>query len=493
MKHFTLTLMMSAALVGCATFEDYTPPDNPKGTAATDLTAVNTERFIAAAPVASWWREFNDPQLAALVDEALQANLDVKIAIANLYKARAIARESGFDRFPTVTSSASYARERLSREGISGAPLDRTVNNYSAGFDAFWELDLLGRVSQRIDAQEALEQAAEADLDHVYVSIGAEVARVYVELRGAQYRLDIAERNAKNQQSTFDLTKKLENGGRATGLDVARAETQLSLTRATIPPLQAEVSANINRLSVLTGRVPDALREDLSGKKPLPSLPVGVAVGDASSLIKRRPDIRQAERELAAAVAQYNVATTDLFPTVNILGSIGFLATNLSSFGAGALAASVGPTINWRAFDLGRVQAQIDQNDAAAQAALANYGKVALEALEETQTALSNFSREEERRAMLQRAAKSSRTAANLARQRFDQGADTFLNVLDAERTQLESEDALARSEIDAASDLIAIYKALGGGWEVVSRQEQSGEPAGAAVKPQEAAKIGLD
>lgn len=467
MKLIPLLLTSTILLTGCQTFRDYARPDNPVGTAQVDLTR-DGAKFQQTEPVLAWWQEFNDPQLASLVEQSMQTNLDVRIALANLFEARAISRETGFDRFPTVTSQASFARERLSEEGIQGAPADNTVNNYQAGFDAFWELDLFGRVSERIAAQEALEDATLADLQQIYVSVAAEVAATYIELRGAQYRLDIAKRNAANQQETLDLTNRLERGGRATALDVARAQTQLDLTKSTIPPLDAEVTANINRLSVLTGQVPDALRGQLSGVKPLPSLPISIGVGNAEDLLKRRPDIRAAERELAASVAQYNVASTELFPTVNIVGSLGFLATSLGSFGATALAGTLGPTLNWRAFDLGRVRAEIDQADARAEAALVRYEKTVLEALEETQTALSDFSREEQRRATLQNAARSSKQAANLAQQRFDQGISDFLDVLDAERTQLQAEDTLAQSEIAAALDLITIYKALGGGWQVV-------------------------
>lgn len=470
MKKIAPVLIMSAALAACQTFRDYTEPVNPAGTEQTNLSAENAAFFKSAqAPVAAWWNEFDDPQLGELVEKSLDTNLDVRIALANLFEARSISRKTGFDRFPTVTSGASFDRQLNSQETPAGQFNERVQNNYEAGFDAVWELDLFGRVSERIAAQEALEDSALADLQDIYVTVTAEVARTYIELRGAQYRLDIAERNAANQHETYDLTRRLSLGGRGTALDTSRAKTQLDLTRSSIPPLKAEVTAAINRLSVLTGQVPDALRGELSGKKPLPSLPVSVAVGDASSLLKRRPDIRSAERELAASVAQYNVAATDLFPTVNIVGSLGFIATNLGSFGATALAGTLGPSLNWRAFDLGRVRAEVNQADARSEAALARYERTVLRALEETQTALSDFTSEEERRATLQDAARSSQQAALIARQRYDLGADGFLDVLDAERTQLQAEDALAGSEISAALDLITIYKALGGGWQVKS------------------------
>ena len=472
MKLRLIPALIGVSLVasGCASFRDYQAPEAPESVAEIELQQSDNARIEAnTAPVVEWWNEFNDPQLSGLVEQALAANPDVRIAYANLQEARALSREVGYDRQPSVNAGADASRNLNSQESVSGSNLPRTNNNFQAGFDASWELDLFNRISSRIETQAALTESARADLQQIYVTIAAEVARAYVELRGAQHRLDIAERNQNNQAETYELTQVLLDGGRATALDVSRAETQLTLTKSTIPPLQAAVTAAINRLSVLTGQVPDALRSQLSAKKPLPELPVTVAVGDASSLLKRRPDIRSAERTLAASVSSYNVAVSDLFPAVRLLGSLGFVATNLSSFGTSALAGSLGPSLEWQVFNRDAIRARIDQADARSLAQLAFYDKTVLAALEETQTAVSDFAREEERRATLQQAAKSAQHSAELARQRFDEGYDDFLDVLDAERTLLETEDTLASSEISAVLNLIAIYKALGGGWQVES------------------------
>lgn len=462
-------LVIAVSISGCASFRAYQPPENPEGSQRIDLSVADRERFSALQePVAAWWNEFNDPELSGLIEQALKTNLDVRIAYANLMQARAIEKVAKYDRFPTVTANAGYARELNSRELSGSSSTPRVDDRYSAGLDATWELNLFGRVTARIEEQEALEAAALADLQQGYVSIAAEVARTYIELRGAQYRLNIAQRNASNQADSYELTVKLFDGGRGTSLDVARAKTQLDLTRSSVPILRADVVSAMNRLAVLTGNVPDKLREPVFVIQAMPSLPVTVAVGDVTSLLKRRPDIRSAERKLAARVAQYNLASSDLFPTVNLLGSLGFLATNLGSFGSSALAGSLGPSLSWRAFDLGRVRAQVSQSDARTQAALALYERSVLEALEETQVALVRFSGEEQRRATLQQAAASAKQAASLARQRFDAGVDGFIDVLDAERTLLQAENTLAESETASAIDLIAIYKALGGGWQVV-------------------------
>lgn len=470
MKQRFISALVGMTLIstGCASMREYQAPENPDAMETVEFTQEDNVRFsVDTRPVADWWREFNDPLLTVLVEQALAANPDIRIAYANLHEARALNRELGYDHQPAVNATGDYSRNLNSQETVSGQNLPRSNNNYQAGFDATWELDLFDRVSSRIEAQAALTDAARADLENMYVTIAAEVARAYIELRGAQHRLDIAVRNQQNQAETYKLTQVLLDGGRATALDVSRAETQLTLTGATIPPLQATVAAAINRLSVLTGQVPEALKASLSDNAPLPNLPVTVAVGDAESLLKRRPDIRSAERTLAASVSSYNVATADLFPTVRLLGSLGFVATNLSSFGTTALAGALGPSLEWQVFNRDSVRARIAQADARSQAQLAFYDKTVLDALEETQTAISNFAKEETRRASLQQAAKSANHSAELAKQRFDQGYDDFLDVLDAERTLLQTEDTLANSEIDSVLNLIAIYKALGGGWQV--------------------------
>lgn len=474
MKTVIAISLISLSLTGCASFRDYTQPETPESVKATSLSNDEMYRFASQQqPVAAWWNEFDDKQLAGLVEQSLKTNLDVRIAYANLLEARSISRALDSDRYPSVDATGSYSRNLSSKERNPSQTVVRASDAYQAGFDARWELDVFGRVSARINAQQALEQAVDANLQQIYVTVSAEVARTYFELRGAQYRLDIAERNANNQGETFNLTENMFEAGSASALDISRAQTQLGLTRASIPPLKAQVTAAINALSVLTGQVPDALRSELSTSKPLPSLPITVAVGHAEDLLKRRPDIRYAERQLAATVSQYNLSVSDLFPSVNIIGSLGFISTNLSTFGTSALAGAIGPSISWQIFDRDRLYALIDQADARSQAAMAEYEKTVLGALQETQTAISNFAYEEQRRIELQQAAASAQQSVNMAKERFDRGYDNFLDVLDAERTLLQAEDSLANSEISSGLNLIAIYKALGGGWQVVEASNQ--------------------
>lgn len=447
-----------STLSACQSAREYKTPSVPLEIEFVDLLADGNERFIAAEPISAWWENFGDSELTRVINQAFTTNQDVQIALANLLEARSISRETAYDRFPSVTARGSAIRSRQN---------EQSANVVDIGFDSSWELDLFKRVSYAADATEAREAVANANLRDVYVSLSAEVARTYMEILGAEQRRDIALRNLEIQRETLELTKRLAEGGRGTELDISRAQTQLRITEASIPGFEAQISAAINRLSVLTGQAPDTLVIDLDVKRQLPSLPAAVGLGNATDLLRRRPDVSRAERELAAAVADYNVAVADQFPMVNIIGTLGFAATNFASFGASAVVASGGAAVSWPAFDMGRVRARIEQNDARALAATASYEKVVLEALESVKTAVSNFSKEEERRGSLQFAASSASRAGSMARQRYESGLDTFIDVLSADAARLDAEDALALSELNAALNLISVYKALGGGWKV--------------------------
>lgn len=429
------------------------------------------QRFEVAEPVEAWWRRFNDKNLDSLVSQALDHNLDIAVAVANVRQTRAQLREKGFELFPIVQAEGGYSWQHQSEE--SGVPItDRNIGTYDVGLSASWELDLFGRVSQRKEAAKATYQASAAQLRGIYVSVASEVALNYMQLRGAQHRLNVAQQNVKNQEETYELSSQLEKNGSGSELDVARAEAQLELTYSTIPPLKAQINQVMNRLSVLTGQPPSTLHTWLEEEQPLPSIPPSVAVGKPEQMLRRRPDIREAERQLAASVARYNVQAADYFPRVSILGNLGFIATSFGDlFTGGALSATVGPSISWSAFDLGRVDARVDAADAETDARLATYRQKVLQALEEASTVMSDFSREEERRRRLTSAARASSKAAELARQRYKAGIDSFLDVLDAERQLLQSQDQLAISEIKVATDLIRIYRALGGGWQVSTQQ----------------------
>jgi outer membrane protein, multidrug efflux system len=307
------------------------------------------------------------------------------------------------------------------------------------------------------------------------VSLLAEVARNYCVLRGKQHQLAVARRNAENQRQTLDLTITLLEGGRGTELDTSRAEAQWQSTLASIPPLETAIKAAMYRLGVLNGQPPTALEPELSAPRPLPALPARVALGKPNDLLRRRPDIRVTERNLAAATARVGVETADLFPRVTLLGSVALQATSLTDLGKGGSDTfAVGPSIFWAAFDLGRVRARIRAADARTEAVLALYEQRVLLALEETENALVDFTRQQARRDSLYASAQASEKAMRLAHQRYQFGVADFLIVLDAERTLLAAQDLLADSETLTATALVAVYKALGGGWEIAQGRAYS-------------------
>ena len=457
--------MVAAALGGCAVGPNYVKPATPVPGQFADATE---GAYTGEDVQARFWTQFQDPTLDRLVDDALQANHDLRIALAHLVEARAERHQAQFDLAPTVTASGGYTKQQFAAVD-SGFGTTYTESYYNAGFDAFWELDFFGRVRRNIESESAQVQGAEAGLHDAQVSVTAEVARTYFELRGEQTRFAVAWRNVENQRETLGLTQARLEAGRSTELDTARAQAQLSATLSTIGPLEAAIARSIHRLSVLTGREPSALRDLLAPPRELPELPQISAVGDPAGLLRRRPDIRVAERQLASSTALVGVAIADYFPKVTFTGNFSYAAAVPSQLGTSASRGYViGPGITWAAFDLGRVRAEVTGSRARADAALAGYEQTVLRALEETENALITHARTRDSLTDAAAAAASSQTAARIARTRYEGGLVDFLDVLDAERTQLVDEDRLAQSRADAATSLVAVYKALGGGWQGV-------------------------
>jgi multidrug efflux system outer membrane protein len=415
-----------------------------------------------------FWEQFNDRVLDQLVADALASNNDLRIAAANLRAARAAYRLSTFDLGPTVTARADYQRILKSTHQLLPGETEagRHFTNADVGFDAVWELDFFGRVRRNVERERAETQAAEASLRDVQVSLVAELARDYFGLRGLQDQLAVARRNATNQEQTLQLTQVRLDAGRGNELDTARAEAQLRTTQAQIPPLESAISNTVYALSVLTGRQPDALVPVLLPTRALPQLPSLTNVGTPSSLLRRRPDVQIAERHLAAATASIGIAMGDLFPKVTFIGAVGYDAGGFSAIGdSGSSTHTFGPRISWAAFDIGRIQARIRAARANADAELAAYQKAVLGALQETDGALVSYGRSAERTHTLELATSASDKAARLARKRYEAGLSDFLNVLDSEREALSAETSLAQSRTETATDLVAVYKALGGAW----------------------------
>jgi multidrug efflux system outer membrane protein len=459
-------LAVAGALVaGCAVGPNYRTPVTP-----VDANFVNASEpgFAANETVNRYWTTFKDPLLSGLVDDAVGHNKDLQMAAANLRAARAARRLAGFDQFPTATFSGSYTKDLDSAQQLPGIDRhDREFDAADAGFIGLWELDLFGRVRRNVEAARADVGEAVATLQDARVGVIAELARNYFILRGLQDQLQLTKRNADSEFNTLKLTRVRLEAGRGNQLDTARAEAQWQTTLASIPSLEASIATTIYRLSVLTGRQPNALAAMLTAQ-PAPELPPLNSIGTPEQLLRRRPDIRVAERRLAGATARVGVAMGDLFPKVTLTGTLGYEGPSLSQLGAGDTRFfSLGPSITWAAFDLGRVRARISSAQAQTDAAVAGYEGSVLNALEDTEAALVSYGRSQTRRDALQLAAAASVKAADLARRRFEGGLIDFLEVLDAERTALSAELLLSQSRTDAATSLIAVYKALGGGWDL--------------------------
>ena len=384
MNKFAAILPGLLLVAGCAVGPDYKRPDLPvdKSFANASLAAFSEE-----AVEREFWKGFNDELLNTLVTDAARSNHDLRIAEANLREVRALRRQVGFDQFPTVTASAGYSKSKQSANQFGGfTGINLETEAYTAGFDAIWELDIFGRVRRGVEAASAEVAAGEASLNDVQVSVAAEVAREYFELRGLQKQLDVAKQNRDNQQQTYELTVARLDAGRGTELDRARAKAQLDTTTSAIPALEASVARAIYRLGVLTGQKPMALADRLAAAQPLPSLPGLNRVATPDALLRRRPDIRRAERSLAAQTARIGVATADLFPRVTLGGSYGFNAGSLGDAGNSVNRTyTYGPAISWAFLNLGRVRAGIQASEARTDAALASYEQTVLRALEETE------------------------------------------------------------------------------------------------------------
>jgi NodT family efflux transporter outer membrane factor (OMF) lipoprotein len=427
--------------------------------------------------IASWWKSFNDPQLDSLVERAVRTNQDLRIAEARVREARAFYRIASSQLWPTVDAGGSYARENQSKNQPilgslpmpSGIPFENNV--YQAGFDASWEIDVFGGNRRAVEAGKAEVAAAEFGRRNVLVTLLGEVARNYVELRGCQRRLEIATNNLKTQQEALALAENRFNNGLTSDLDVEQAATLLANTRAVIPMLETGIQGYIHRLGVLLGQPPDALLAELSAPAPIPSAPPIVPAGLPSELLRRRPDIQQAERQLAASTARIGVATADLFPKFSLTGIAGYESTSASDwFSGGSKFWSLGPTVQWRIFDAGRIRANIRVQDARQEQALAAYEETVLMSFEDVENSLVAYAKEQIRRRSLEDAVESSQDSLHLANQLYGNGLASFINVLDAERSLYQAEDALVQSDKAVTQNLISLYKSLGGGWETLEQ-----------------------
>jgi multidrug efflux system outer membrane protein len=457
--------LMVLPLAGCAVGPNYEEPAPP----AVEKFEQGAQAGVSSdAVVVAWWKEFGDPRLDALIARAVEGNRGVKAAMAAVREARALFQETEYELIPDLQASGAYTRRKLSSASAPGVPDSaRKISYWSAGFDAAWEIDLFGRIRRTIEAASAEAEAVEAFRRDVTVTLLADVARHYFELRGSLHEVEVARKNAEIQREALRVTGARFDAGRGTELDVARSRADLNATLALIPPQEAAAARAKNRLAVLLGVPPPGFTIDLAPPSPLDKLPALVAIGRPEDLLRRRPDIREAERHLAAATARIGVATADLFPRISFGGSLGVDGKSVSGlFKSGGSRYAFGPSITWEALNLGSVAARIRAAGARADAELARYEETVLVALEETENALVTFGRARARRDALVEGVRASERAAALAEARYQGGADDYLSSLLAQRTVLSLQLQLAESQTQTVTALIALYKALGGGWE---------------------------
>jgi multidrug efflux system outer membrane protein len=460
-------------LTGCAVGPNYHQPEiSMPRQWAEPLAGGETN---SAATVAAWWKNFNDPELNSLIDRAAQSNFDVRVAQARVREARAEYGIAIGNLWPTVNASGSYMQQRQSQNqpiiGSFPVPSSAFENNvYEAGFDASWEIDVFGGKRRAMESAKAQVAAAEYDRRATLLTLFGDVTRTYLDVRGDQRQLAITKENIVAQEQSLAITEDRYTNGLTSELDVQQATTLLATTRAEVPALESSLQASIHQLGVLLGQPPETLLAELSRSTPIPLAPPVVPVGLPSALLERRPDVQQAERQLAAATANIGVAKADLFPKFYLTGLAGFQSISASDFfNPSSRVWSIGPTVQWRIFDAGRVRSNIRVQNARQEEALATYQQTVLNAFDDVENALVAYAKEQTRRRELQDAVTSSRASLELAQKLYRNGLTDFLNVLDAERSLYQSQGALVQSDQAVSTDVVALYKSLGGGWEAQS------------------------
>ncbi len=471
----SLIALCQIMVVGCAVGPDYRRPETkvPENWNAQEVVTAAQPSKTKTEPVAlvEWWQAFNDPTLSSLVEMAIRSNLDLRQAEARIRQARAARGVAGAPLWPGIDASALYQKSQGSSEAGGGGAIATAGGLrelFQVGLDASWELDIFGGTRRNIEAATADLRAAVEDRRDVLVTLVGEVGTNYISLRGFQQQIAIARRNLEAQRRTAEITHRRFEAGFVSALDTANADAQVATTEAQIPVLESSARAAIYSLGVLLGRQPAALEKDLIKVSPIPPTPPQVPVGLPSELVRRRPDIRRAEAQLHAATARIGVATADLFPKFSLTGSFGFSSNDLTKLGnlANSKFWSFGPSVTWPIFAGGRIYWNIKVQDAVQEQALAAYEKTVLTALKDVETALVAYAKEQEHRKSLSEAVTNNRRAVDLAMKLYIVGKTDFLNVLTAQRSLYTSEDALVQSIRTVGTNLIALYKALGGGWE---------------------------
>jgi outer membrane protein, multidrug efflux system len=483
MRSATIYTLGVFALYGCATAPGYRSPavqapasfreipdsgraaQRPYVAPASNPTATAADVSDGARVSPDYWDQLGDSTLSRLVTEVARANLDVQGARARVSAARSDRVRTALNLTPSATVAAGYSRQRLSSAtfpGFTGIFPDQNV--WDAGVNASWDLDIFGQIRHSVQAQGAFVGVAEENLRDVQVTLTAALASAYFELRGAQEQLQVARQNAENQRHTLELTKQRLDAGRGTAFDTERAQAQLSSTLASIPAREAQVAAAQYRIGALVGRSPTEVARELDQSAPMPGLPDVTSIGDPKTVVRYRPDVAAAERQTAAQGALVGAAKASYLPRLTLGGSAGYSAPEFNTVGnQSSIRYVVGPVLTWPGLNLGRVKAEVDAAASREDAARAQYNQIVLAAMQDVETSLSRYRAARVRVERLQEASAASERAAELARLRFSEGITDFLQVLDAERTELEAQDQLAQGRIDAATAYAALYRAVGG------------------------------
>jgi len=467
--------LLALAVAGCAVGPDYHVPLVEVPARWSEAPAMGEG---APETPSRWWTVFGDEELDSLVDRAVRANLDVQNAEARVREARANRTVAAAPLWPQATSGGQFTRSLPSENASGGAGSSAATgsfggqsfspsNLFQSSFDASWEIDVFGGIRRSVEAANANLGASIYDRDDVLLTLLGDVARNYIELRGFQRQLDVARSNLASQEDTLELTRARYQGGLAADLDVAQAEAEVETTASNVPTLEISYAQSLHRLGVLLGQDPGTLVAELSESRPIPAAPSELPAGMPSDLLRRRPDIRRAERQLASATAQVGVATADLYPKFSLVGSAGLESIAASDFfTAGSKLWSFGPSITWPIFQGGQIVGTIEVRNAQAQQALLTYRQTILTALEDVENAIVAFTRERNRRETLAEAVRSNQRAFDHATALYERGLADFLNVLLAQRNLYQTQTDLAQSETSVSTDLVALDKALGGGWD---------------------------
>jgi len=477
-----LLSLLLMSLCGCMVGPNYIAPQatTPAKWASIERTDRSEQsRATSDAPdLISWWRQFSDPVLTTLVEEAVHSNFDIKIAEARLRQARASRGVAFGGLLPSVGASGGY--QLVHKAGVSG-----DQNLFQAGLDAVWELDLFGGQRRNLESADAGIVAASEGIRAAQVSLVAEVALNYIQLRGSQQEIDIAQKNLTSQQRTAAITHKQFDVGFANGLDVANADATVAMTEAQIPVYETAERQAIYALSVLLARPPADLLQQLSSRASLPNVPTQVPVGLPSDLLRRRPDIKVSEAQLHAATAQIGVAVADFFPSFSLTGAVNWNSNLLGTlWNSSSRSFGIGPAVSWPIFQGGAIDSNVHLQEALRDQAYLSYQKTVLAALQDVENALIAFAKEQQHRKALNDAVVANRKAVDLSLRLYTEGQTDFLNVVTAQRSLYATEDALVQSNSNIATDLIALYKALGGGGEPLSTHQSASNNAPTALMP---------